>query len=64
MARNDEGYGLITGIVLIIYIIYQTFTGNFIPILIVAGIFLVFKIFILWTELTPKNKQEANEPKK
>jgi hypothetical protein len=64
MARNDEGYGLITGIVLIIYIIYQTFTGNFIPILIVAGIFLVFKIFIWWTELTPKNKQEANEPKK
>lgn len=64
MARNDSGYALITGIVLIIYVIYQTFTGNFIPILILAGILLVFKIFFWWAESTRKNEQHANESKR
>ncbi|SHH92851.1 hypothetical protein SAMN05444671_4332 [Flavobacterium sp. CF108] len=62
MARSDDGcFGIFGAIVIIILVIVETFKGNFIPILIIAGIFLLFKIFIWWSELKRKNDQIRTE---
>jgi len=62
MARSDDGcFGIFGAIIIIILVIVETFKGNFIPILVIMGIFLLFKIFIWWTELKRKNDQITKE---
>ncbi|WP_456311570.1 hypothetical protein [Pseudomonas shirazensis] len=65
MARSDDGcFGIFGAIVIIILVIVETFKGNFIPILVIAVIFLLFKIFIWWSEVKRKHDQVSKEDTK
>lgn len=61
MARRDDSLiGIVGSIAIIIWIIIETFSGNFIPILVILGIILVIYIFIKVSNFMQPKKE--NEP--
>lgn len=69
MARGDSGWGLIGFVIMVILLISQTIKGNFIPVLVILGIFLVVYLYIKISDITQSNKANSqievnNDPKK